>query len=95
MPYTFNNSDGSVSTTVADSTIDTSTYALALVGRNVSNYGLYFAQNAVRQLENFASATAPRPLTPNAKRPKPTIIYGIRAANFFSNNKNGLAALPN
>jgi hypothetical protein len=59
MPYTFNNSDGSVSTTVADSTIDTSTYALALVGRNVSNYGLYFAQNAVRQLENFASATAP------------------------------------
>jgi len=59
MPYTFNNSDGSVSTTVADSTIDTSSYALALVGRNVSNYGLYFAQNAVRQLENFASATAP------------------------------------
>jgi hypothetical protein len=59
MPYTFNNSDGSVSTTVADSTIDTSTYALALVGRNVSNYGLYFAQNTVRQLENFASATAP------------------------------------
>jgi hypothetical protein len=59
MPYTFNNSDGSVSTTVADSTIDTSTYALALVGRNVSNYGLYFAQNAVKQLENFASATAP------------------------------------
>jgi len=59
MPYTFNNSDGSVSTTVADSTIDTSTYALALVGRNVSNYGLYFAQNTVRHLENFASATAP------------------------------------
>lgn len=59
MPYTFNNSDGSVSTTVADSTIDTSTYALALVGRNVSNYGLYFAQNTIRQLENFASATAP------------------------------------
>jgi hypothetical protein len=59
MPYTFNNSDGSVSTTVADSTIDTSSYAIALVGRNVSNYGLYFAQNAVRQLENFASATAP------------------------------------
>ena len=59
MPYTFNNSDGSVSTTVADSTIDTGTYALALVGRNVSNYGLYFAQNSVRQLENFASATAP------------------------------------
>lgn len=59
MPYTFNNSDGSVSTTVADSTIDTSTYALALVGRNVSNYGYYFAQNTVRQLENFASATAP------------------------------------
>jgi hypothetical protein len=59
MPYTFNNSDGSVSTTVADSAIDTSTYALALVGRNVSNYGLYFAQNAVRQLENFASDTAP------------------------------------
>ena len=59
MSYTFNNSDGSVSTTVADSTIDTSTYAIALVGRNVSNYGLYFAQNAVRQLENFAGNTPP------------------------------------
>ncbi len=46
MPYTFNNSDGSVSTTVADSTIDTSSYALALVGRNVSNYGLYFANES-------------------------------------------------
>jgi len=63
MPYTFNNTDGSRSTTVADGVVDTSTYSLSLIGRNVSNFGQYFAQNTVRHLENFASATAPTPGT--------------------------------
>ena len=63
MPYTVSNADGSITISVADSTVDTSTYSLALVGRNVSNYGAYFVQNSIRHLENFASATAPTPGT--------------------------------
>ena len=55
MPYIVTNSDGSSTITVADSTVDTGTYSLALIGRNVANYGQYFAQNTIRQLENFAS----------------------------------------
>jgi hypothetical protein len=63
MPYIFNNTDGSRSTTVPDGLVDASTYSLALIGRNVSNFGQFFAQNTVRHLENFASATAPTPAT--------------------------------
>ena len=63
MPYIVTNSDGSSTITVADSTVDTGTYSLALIGRNVANYGQYFAQNTIRQLENFASTTAPNPGT--------------------------------
>ncbi len=63
MPYNFNTTDGLTAVTVADGTVDTSTYSLALVGRNVSNYGLYFAQNTIRHLENFASSVAPTPST--------------------------------
>lgn len=63
MPYSVSNTDGSITVSVADSTVDTSTYSLALVGRNVSNYGAYFVQNTIRHLENFASAVAPTPGT--------------------------------
>lgn len=61
MPYIVSNSDGSLTVTVADTTVDTTSYSLALVGRSVSNYGQYFAQNTIRQLENFASSVAPSP----------------------------------
>lgn len=63
MPYTVTNSDGSLTVSVADGTVDTTTYSLALVGRNVSNYGEYFVRNSVRHLENFAGTTAPSPST--------------------------------
>lgn len=63
MPYIVTNSDGSTTVTVSDGVVDTSTYSLALVGRNVSNYGQYFAQNTIRHLENFASTTSPSPST--------------------------------
>lgn len=59
MPYTVTNSDGSLTVSVADGTVDQTTYALALVGRNVSNYGEYFIRNSIRHLENFASTAAP------------------------------------
>lgn len=62
MPYIVSNSDGSLTVTVADTTVDASSYSLALVGRSVSNYGQYFAQNTIRHLENFASTIAPSPV---------------------------------
>ena len=58
MAYTITNSDSSVTITVQDTTVDT-TYALKLIGRNVSGYGQYFVENTVRQLENFASTVQP------------------------------------
>lgn len=39
--------------------VDTSSTSLALVGRNVTNYGQYFAQNTFSQLCNFASPVQP------------------------------------
>ena len=61
MPYIVSNSDSTIQITVPDQKVDTTNYSLALVGRQVSNYGQYFAQNTIRQLESFASATAPNP----------------------------------
>lgn len=61
MPYIINNTDGSLTVTVPDRTVDTNSFSLAIVGRRVSNYGQYFAQNTIRQLENFASETSPSP----------------------------------
>ena len=64
MPYIVNNTDSSLTVTIADGVVDTTSYSLALVGRNVSNYGQYFAQNTIRQMENFASETPPSVTTP-------------------------------
>ena len=58
MAYTITNSDNSRTITVQDTTVDT-TYALKLIGRNVSGYGQYFVENTIRHLENFASTTSP------------------------------------
>ena len=43
---------------ISDGSINTST-DLSLVGRNVSGYGEYIAENFVNLMENFASATPP------------------------------------
>ena len=61
MPYIIKNSDQTITVTVEDNKVDSTNYSLALVGRQVSNYGQYFAQNTLRHLENFASSTAPNP----------------------------------
>ena len=63
MAYEITNTDGTLSYSVEDGKINTSQFSLALIGRNVSNYGQYFAQNTIRQLENFAGVTAPAPGT--------------------------------
>jgi len=58
MAYTITNSDGTVTATIPDTTVDT-TYALTLIGRNVSGYGQYFVENTIKHLENFASTVQP------------------------------------
>jgi len=60
MAYTVSTTSGT-SVTVADGVVDTTSYSLSLVGKNVSGYGQYFVQNSIRHLENFANSTAPSP----------------------------------
>ena len=62
MPYTVAFSDPGKSSqpiTVNDLTENITSTSLALVGRNYSNYGVAFATNFVRLLENFASPSSP------------------------------------
>ena len=61
MPFYIHNSDSSVNIVIPDDTIDTTSYSLSLIGRNVADYGQYFAENTILQLENFASIAAPNP----------------------------------
>ena len=60
MAYSITNTDGSVNINIADQAID-STFSLNLIGPNAINYGDDIARNTIRQLENFASETAPNP----------------------------------
>ena len=61
MPFYIHNSDSSVNIVIPDGVIDTTSYSLSLIGRNVGDYGQYFAENTILQLENFASIAAPNP----------------------------------
>jgi hypothetical protein len=62
MSYTINHYNGSILTTVADGTVDTST-DLTLVGKNYAGYGQAQNDNFVWLLENFANtASPPNPL---------------------------------
>ena len=58
MPYTINKYNGSVVTTVADGTIDTST-DLKMIGKNYAGYGEIQNENFLFLLENFSSASPP------------------------------------
>jgi len=60
--YSITNTDGSININIADQSID-STFSLNLIGPNAVNYGDDIARNTIRQLENFASNTAPNPTT--------------------------------
>jgi hypothetical protein len=62
MPYTINKYNGSVISTVADGTID-STTDLKFIGKNYAGYGEVQNENFLFLLENFANnAQPPRPL---------------------------------
>ena len=64
MAYTIVKSDGTVLTTIADGTINTTSTSVGLPGRNYAGYGQTLDTNFVHQLENFADNTPPaNPLT--------------------------------
>lgn len=59
MAYTIVKSDGTVLTTIADGTINTSSTSLGLPGRNYAGYGQIFDTNYVHIVESFADSTPP------------------------------------
>lgn len=59
MAYTIVKSDGTVLTTIADGTINTTSTSIGLPGRNYAGYGQALDTNFVHQLENFADTTPP------------------------------------
>ena len=59
MAYTIVKSDGTVLTTIADGTINTSSTSLGLPGRNYAGYGQSLDTNFVHVTENFAVSTPP------------------------------------
>ena len=64
MAYTIVKSDGTILTTIADGTINTTSTSLGLPGRNYAGYGISLDTNFVHQLENFANTAPPEnPLT--------------------------------
>jgi hypothetical protein len=63
MPYTINRYNGTVISTVADGTIDTTT-DLKLIGKNYAGYGEIQNENFLFLLENFANPNPPsKPLS--------------------------------
>lgn len=59
MAYTIVKSNGTVLTTIADGTINTTSTSLGLPGRNYAGYGQSLDTNFVHILENFADSTPP------------------------------------
>lgn len=59
MAYTIVKSDGTVLTTIADGTINTTSTSIGLPGRNYAGYGQTLDTNFVHQLENFADTIPP------------------------------------
>lgn len=64
MAYTVTKTAGTVITTVADGTVDTTSTSLTLIGKNYAGYGIFLNENYVQLLENFSNTTPPTaPLT--------------------------------
>ena len=59
MAYTIVKSDGTVLTTIADGTINTTSTSIGLPGRNYAGYGQTLDTNFVHMAENFAAGTPP------------------------------------
>lgn len=59
MAYTITTTNGSVISTVADGTVDSTSISLTLIGKNYAGYGIFLNENYVQLLENFANSAAP------------------------------------
>ena len=59
MAYTILKSDGTVLTTIADGTVNTTSSSVGLPGRNYAGYGQMLDTNFIHQLENFANISPP------------------------------------
>lgn len=59
MPYSITTYSGTAVATVQDATINTTSSALTLIGRDYAGYGAFLNENFVYLLENFAGNTAP------------------------------------
>jgi len=59
MPYNILNYDGSFLVSVPNSTINTTTTSLGLIGQNSVNFGLVMNENFIYLLQNFSSSTPP------------------------------------
>jgi len=59
MAYTIVKSDGTVLTTIADGTINTTSTSLGLPGKNYAGYGQPMDTNMVHQLESYANVSPP------------------------------------
>lgn len=80
MAYTIVKTDGTVLTTIADGTINTTSTSIGLPGKNYAGYGQQLDTNFVHTLENFAAASPP----PNA----------IRGQLWFNTNNSTLYVCP-
>jgi hypothetical protein len=76
MAYTIVKSDGSVLTSIADGTINTTSTSVGLPGRNFAGYGQTLDTNFVHQLENFAKTIPP--------------AFPLRGQLWFDTNANTL-----
>lgn len=59
MAYTINLTNGTILTTVADGTVNSTSSSLTLIGKNYAGYGDFLNENFVHILENFASSSNP------------------------------------
>jgi hypothetical protein len=80
MAYTIVKSDGTVLTTIADGTINTTSTSLGLPGRNYAGYGQSLDTNFVHAMENFADTTPP--------------ANPLRGQLWYNTNANTLCVCP-
>lgn len=80
MAYTIVKSDGTVLTTIADGTINTTSTSLGLPGRNYTGYGQVLDTDIVHLLENFADSTPPP--------------YPLRGQLWYNTNDSTLYVCP-
>ena len=82
MSYTINHYNGTLLTTVADGTVDTST-DLTLIGKNYAGYGQAQNDNFVWLLENFANTNSP----PNPLAGQLWFDSGAKKLKFYDGSK--------